>query len=384
MHSFGPRAPLLLLGLVAACQPTPAPESASSPQPAASGSMPAAAAVPAAAPESAPPAAPPFGNIDRYDPALDAIVPSDWKIEKLAEGFAWAEGPAWISVGSYLLFTDVPGNTIHKWTERTGLETFLNPSGLENPDPKLTREAGINGIFPEREGSVLAADSGSRMVVRLDLASKKKSPLATHFKGKRFNSPNDVCQNQAGVMFFTDPPYGLQGMNESKAKELGMNGVYRLGKNGRVELLDDQLSYPNGIALSPDQRTLYVANSDRERPLWMAYAIDPAGKVTGRRVFADARDLVNDAAPGAPDGLTVAADGVVFATGPGGVIVISAAGQRLGRIATGKPISNCKFGDDGKSLYLTTHDTLARIRLNTRGQGFAGDRSEPDAGRRPD
>jgi gluconolactonase len=370
--------------LVAACQATPAPESASPTPPAASGSIAAEAVVPAAAPESAQPAAPAFGHIDRYDPALDAIVPSDWKIEKLAEGFGWAEGPAWISAGSYLLFTDVPGNTIHKWTERTGLETFLNPSGLENPDPKLTREAGINGLFPERDGSVLAADSGSRMVVRLDLASKKKTPLATQFKGKRFSSPNDLCQNKAGVIFFTDPPYGLQGMNDSKAKELSRNGVYRLSKNGQVELLDDQLSYPNGIALSPDQRTLYVANSDRERPIWMAYAIDAAGRVTGRRVFADAKDLVNDSAPGAPDGLTVAADGVVFATGPGGVIVLSATGQRLGRIATGKPISNCKFGDDGKSLYLTTHDTLARIRLNTRGQGFPDNRSEPSADRRPD
>ena len=379
MHPFGPSAAFFLLGSLAACQATPAAESASPTQRAGSD---AAAAVVAPPGSAQPAAAPPFGHIDRYDSALDAIVPSDWKIEKLAEGFGWAEGPAWISAGSYLLFTDVPGNAIHKWTERTGLETFLKPSGLENPDPKLTREAGINGLSPEREGSVLAADSGSRMVVRLDLASKKKTPLATQFKGKRFSSPNDVCQNQAGVVFFTDPPYGLQGLNESKAKELGRNGVYRLGKNGQVELLDDQLSYPNGIALSPDQRTLYVANSDRERPIWMAYAIDPAGRVTDRRVFADAKDLVNDSAPGAPDGLTVAADGVLFATGPGGVIVISATGQRLGRIATGKPISNCKFGDDGRSLYLTTHDTLARIRLDTRGQGFPDDRSEPGAGPR--
>ena len=383
MHSFGPSAALFLLGWLTACQATPPAESANATQPAPSGSL-AKEAVVAPPGSTQPAAAPAFGHIDRYDPALDAIVPSDWKIEKLAEGFGWAEGPVWITPGSYLLFTDVPGNTIHKWSERTGLETFLNPSGLENPDPKLTREAGINGLFPEREGSVLAADSGSRMVVRLDLASKKKTSLATHFKGKRFSSPNDVCQNQAGVVFFTDPPYGLQGMNESKVKELGRNGVYRLGKNGQVELVEDQLSYPNGIALSPDQRTLYVANSDRERPLWMAYAIDATGKVTGRRVFADASDLVNDTAPGAPDGLTVGADGVLFATGPGGVIVISASGQRLGRIATGKPISNCKFGDDGRSLYLTTHDTLARIRLNTRGQGFPDHRSGPDTGSRPD
>jgi gluconolactonase len=321
---------------------------------------------------SAPAASEPrFGHIDRYDPGLDAIVPSDWKIEKLAQGFAWSEGPTWIGAGGYLLFSDVPGNAIHKWSEGGGLELFLKPSGLENPDPKLTREAGINGMFPDRQGGVLAADSGNRTIVRLDLTSKKKTALATKYQGRRFNSPNDLCQSSTGVVFFSDPPYGLEGLNDSKAKELRFNGVYRLTQAGKVELVDDQLSFPNGVALSPDGRTLYVANCDRERPLWMAYTLDAASKVTGRRVFAEAKDLVNDAAPGAPDGLTVAENGVVFATGPGGVLVLSPAGQRLGRIATGKPISNCKFGDDGRSLYLTTHDTLARIRLNVRGQGFA-------------
>jgi gluconolactonase len=196
--------------------------------------------------------------------------------------------------------------------------------------------------------------------------------VASHFQGRRLNSPNDLCRNDAGVVFFTDPPYGLEGLNDSKAKEQRANGVYRVGQNGKVELVDDQLAFPNGIALSPDQRTLYVANCDREQPLWMAYAVDAAGKVSARRVFAEAKDLVTDEAPGAPDGLAIAADGTLFATGPGGVIVMSASGKRLGRISTGKPVSNCTFGDDGRSLYLTTHDTLARIRLNVRGHGFAG------------
>ena len=362
---------LSLLLTATACQTTPPAETASV---APSATAPVVAGSILAAPattEAAPTAQPPFGHVDRYDPALDAIVPSDWRIEKLAEGFQWSEGPVWIVSGSYLLFTDVPANAIHKWSEKTGAEVFLKPSGLENPDPKVTREAGINGIFPDRDGSLLAADSGSRTVVRLDLATKKKTPLATKYQGHRFNSPNDVCRNDGGVVFFTDPPYGLEGMNASKAKEMRVNGVYRVSTTGQVEVVDDQLSYPNGIGLSPDERTLYVANSDREQPIWMAYTVDAAGKVSNRRVFADAKDLVNDAAPGAPDGLTVAANGVVFATGPGGVLVMSPEGRRLGRISTGKPISNCKFGDDGQSLYLTTHDTLARIRLNVRGQGFS-------------
>jgi gluconolactonase len=354
--------------LVAACQ-TPAPP------PSATATATAFPPPPAPAPDAAPsvaasPAPPRFGNVERFDPGLDAIVPADWKMERLAQGFAWAEGPAWIRTGSYLLFTDVPGNTLHKWSETGGLEVFLKPSGLENPDPKVTREAGLNGLFPLADGSVLAADSGSRVVVRLDLTTKKKTPVAAKFNGKRFSSPNDLCQNDQGVTFFTDPPYGLEGINDSKAKELAFNGVFRIAKNGKVELIDDKLSYPNGIGLSPDQKTLYVANCDRERPIWMAYSLDATGKVLGQRLFADAKDLAIPDAPGAPDGLTVASDGTVFATGPGGVLVMNAEGKRLGRISTGKPIANCKFGDDGKSLYLTSHDTLARIRLNVRGQGF--------------
>jgi gluconolactonase len=367
----------LSAALFLACQSTPPAENALSAAPPTTSAAPVPAATPAAAaaatdaPSPTPTATPaPFGHVDRYDAALDAIVPADWKIEKLAEGFAWSEGPAWIAAGGYLLFTDVPGNTLHKWSPQGGLEIFLKPSGLENPDSKVIREAGLNGLFPERDGGVLAADSGERSVVRLDLASKKKTTLASKYNGHRFNSPNDVCRRDDGVIFFSDPPYGLEGLNDSKAKELGFNGVYRLAANGKVDLVDDQLSYPNGVALAPDQRTLYVANSDRERPIWMAYALDAAGKVTKKSVFADAKDLVADSPMGAPDGLTVSADGVLFATGPGGVIVMSAAGKRLGRISTGKPISNCKFGDDGHSLYLTTHDTLARIRLKTSGQGF--------------
>ncbi len=357
-----------VLLMVAACRtPAPAPSAPASPSPPPTPSVP-----PASAPSAeAAPTAPRFGNVERYDPGLDAIVPADWKIESLAQGFTWSEGPAWIRAGGFLLFTDVPGNTLHKWSEQGGLEVFLQPSGLANPDPKLTREAGLNGLFPLADGSVLAADSGNREVVRLDLTTKKKTVLAAKFNGKRFSSPNDVCQNEQGVTFFTDPPYGLEGMNESKLKELPFNGVFRITKPGKVELIDDKLSYPNGIGLSPDQKTLYVANCDRERPIWLAYSLDASGKVLGQRIFADAKDLATPDASGAPDGLTVASDGTVFATGPGGVLVLSADGKRLGRISTGKPISNCKFGDDGKSLYLTSHDTLARIRLNVLGQGFA-------------
>src|SRR5690606_10743205 len=184
------------------------------------------------------------------------------------------------------------------------------------------------------------------------------------------NSPNDLCRRSDGTVYFTDPPYGLAGIDDSPAKELSFNGVYRLDANGAVTLIDDQLKYPNGIALSPDQRTLYVPHTDREHPIWLAYSLDEAGNGEQKRVFADATDLVQGSAMGAPDGLAVAADGTLFATAPGGVLVLSPSGKRLGRIATGKPIANCTFGDDGRTLYMTSQDLVARIRLNTVGQGF--------------
>jgi len=366
------RLALSLLLASAACRATPPADPAphASPTASAPATEGGAPGIPTATTPPPAPEAEPFGTIDRWDPALDAIVPVDWKIEKIAEGFAWAEGPLWIASGGYLLFTDVPGNTRYKWSDPGGLEVYLKPSGLERPDPKVTREAGLNGLCAEADSSILAADSGNRTVVRLDLATKKKTPLASAYQGRRFNSPNDLCRRSDGTVYFTDPPYGLAGIDDSPAKELSFNGVYRLDANGAVTLIDDQLKYPNGIALSPDQRTLYVANTDREHPIWMAYSLDEAGNVEQKRVFADATDLVQGSAMGAPDGLAVAADGTLFATAPGGVLVLSPSGKRLGRIATGKPIANCTFGDDGRTLYMTSQDLVARIRLNTVGQGF--------------
>lgn len=310
-----------------------------------------------------------LGRIERFDPALAAIVPADARIEKLAEGFTWSEGPVWISPGDYLLFTDVPENTMYRWSARDGVSVFLKPSGYDGPDLDLFREPGANGLYPDRKGSILVAD-GNRTIARLDLSTKRKTPLATRYANKRFNSPNDLVRHSNGAIFFTDPPYGLKGMNESKAKELKFNGVFRIDTDGAVRLVDDQLTFPNGIALSPDERTLYVANSDPERPIWMAYSLDERGDVVSKRVFADAMDLMSDKAPGLPDGMTIAADGTLFATAPGGVLILTPDGRRLGRIETGTAIANCAFGDDGHSLYMTSHHFLARIQLKSIGLGF--------------
>ncbi|PPT93499.1 SMP-30/gluconolactonase/LRE family protein [Xanthomonas arboricola] len=318
-----------------------------------------------------PPRFPAIGQLTTFDRSFGTVVAGDARIEKLSEGFTWSEGPAWVRNGGYLLFTDVPENTLYRWSEDAGLSVLLSPSGYSGPEQATLREAGANGLYAEPGGTVLLADSGTRIVARLDPATRKKTPLATQFEGHRFNSPNDLVRRSDGVVFFTDPPYGLKGMNDSPVKELRYNGVYRLDTDGSVHLLDDSLSLPNGIALSPDARTLYVANSDPERPIWMAYTLDAAGAVTGKRVFAEASDLVAKDSPGLPDGMAVSADGHLFATGPGGVIVFAPDGRRLGRIETGEPISNCAFGNDGHTLYMTSHAMLARVRVKALGLEFA-------------
>lgn len=308
-----------------------------------------------------------FGTVQKFDPALDAIVPEDYRIEKLADGFTWAEGPVWVKAGNYLLFDDVPANTMYRWSEKDGLSVFLKPSGFEGQDTGIFREPGANGLFPDSETTILMADSGNRMIARLDLATQKKTPLATHFEGKKLNSPNDVIRTKAGVVFFTDPPYGLKGINESPDKELSFSGVYRIDLDGSVHVLDRELKFPNGVALSPDERTLYVSNSDPFRPIWMAYSLDEKGEVKSKRVFGDASDLAKKRWPGLPDGMRVAADGTLFASAPGGILIMSPEGKRLGLIQTEGPIANCAFGDDGRTLYLTSKDLIARIRLKIDG-----------------
>jgi gluconolactonase len=315
-------------------------------------------------------------RLTTFDASFHDIVAADARIERLANGFTWAEGPAWIPVGDsdgdggYLLFTDVPENKLYRWSEADGLSVFLDPSGYDGPDTGTLREPGANGLYPEHGGTVLMADSGSRMVARLDPANRHKTPLATHYDGRRFNSPNDLVRRSDGAVFFTDPPYGLKDLDDSPVKEIDFNGVYRLDPDGSVHLLDDSLSFPNGIALSPDERTLYVANSDPESPIWMAYTLGADGAVQDKRVFADASDLVGKDSPGLPDGMAVAADGTLFATGPGGVIVFDPDGKRLGRIETGTAVANCAFGDDGRTLYMSSHTFVARVRVAATGVGF--------------
>lgn len=316
------------------------------------------------------PSYPTVGRVTAFDPSFNAVVAGDARIEKIADGITWAEGPAWVRDGGYLLFTDVPKNRLYRWSEKEGLSVFLEPSGYAGPDDGTLREPGANGLFVEPAGTVLLADSGSRALARLDLGMKAKTMLATQFDGKRFNSPNDMVRRGDGTVFFTDPPYGLRGMDRSPARELTISGVYRLDRDGTVHLVDDSLKFPNGVVLSPDGRRLYVSSSDPANPVWMVYTLDASGGVTEKRVFADATDLVRAGDRGSPDGMCMAADGKLFTSGPGGLLVFAPDGRRLGRIETGSAVSNCAFGDDGRTVYLTSSSFIARVRVNATGLGF--------------
>lgn len=313
---------------------------------------------------------PPLGKLHRDTSRIDAIIAPGTPIERLAEGFRWTEGPVWIAEGRYLLFSDVPENRMHRWSERDGASVFLEPSGYAGTNKTVFREPGSNGLIRGPGNSILMADHGNRAVARLDLATKSKTFLATHYKGKRFNSPNDLVRAANGAIYFTDPPYGLNGLNASPHKELPHNGVYRLDPDGEVTLLEGSMSFPNGIILSPDERTLYVANSDPERAVIMAFALDEAGAIASERVFADMTALAKSGLPGLPDGMAVDERGNLFATGPGGVHIFDPAGTRLGRIETGTAIANCAFGENGRTLFLASNNILARMRTRVRGVDF--------------
>jgi gluconolactonase len=312
---------------------------------------------------------PKMGSIERLDPALDALIPPGAQIEKLAEGFAWSEGPVWDPRNDCLLFSDVPNNVVFKWKEGVGTREFLLPSGYTGTDPAGGQ--GSNGLTLDVGGRLLLCEHGDRRVARLE-KDGTKTTLAEYYLFRRLNSPNDLVLDAEGNLYFTDPPYGLKGGDAAPDKELMFSGVYRLSRYGKLTLLTKELSRPNGIALSPDDRTLYVNNSDPARPIIMAYDLALDGTISNGRVFFDTRPLAADQTrKGLPDGLRVDKLGNVFTTGPGGVLVVSPEGKHLGSILTGQATANCAFGgDDGSTLYMTAHMILCRVKTSTKGKGF--------------
>lgn len=316
---------------------------------------------------SGPPTRAPTSVVEGRVSEFRGIIDKRELIRILASGFTWAEGPVWVADGGYLLLSDVPRNRMYRWTPGAhAANLFLEPSG--GSETKGFREPGSNGLKPGGPGRLLIADSGNRAIALLDLRTKRKRLLAERFQGKRLNSPNDLVVGPDGAIWFTDPAYGLEGIDDSPLKEQEANRVYRLAPDGTVTAVESELHFPNGIAFSPDGRTLYVSNSDPKNAVILAFDVSAEGKVSDRRVFADMTALAGKGLPGLPDGMTVDERGNLWATGPGGVHVFTPQGRELGLISTGSAISNCTFGGpDGRTLFMTSTHELAAVRTRVRG-----------------
>ena len=307
------------------------------------------------------------GGVKRIDSAIDNLISEDAKIEILASGFDWSEGPVWVSELGGLLFSDIPPNKIHFWKEgMTVAPVYLTPSGYTN-DTKRGGEVGSNGLIVNDKRELVLCQHGDRRIASLDADWEDPKPMyktiADKFEGSRFNSPNDIIQKSNGDYYFTDPPYGLEFQMKDPTKEIDFQGVYKCDINGKVTLLCKTMTRPNGLAFSPDESILYVANSDPDQAIWNAFDVEADGSLSNERIFYDATGMEGK---GLPDGMKIDADGNIFATGPGGVFVMDAGGKLLGIINTTEATSNCAFGGkDLDYLYMTCDMHLMRIKLST-------------------
>jgi gluconolactonase len=306
-----------------------------------------------------------LGFIEKLDDELDHVLDPANVPEIIGEGFSWSEGPVWVDEHEFLLFSDVPKNLIYKWSMEKGVVPYLQPSGYTG-SAERGGGLGSNGLIIGLNGELLLCQHGDRRIARMDAPLDEPQPefstVTGSYGGKRFNSPNDLVQHSSGSIYFTDPPYGLEGYVNDPARELDFHGVFRADPDGSVTLLTDELSRPNGLAFSPDKSLLYVANSDRGRAIWMVYDVLDNGDIANGRLFYNVTEHVGKE-PGLPDGMKVNRNGIIFATGPGGVWIFKPDATVLGIVKTGEFISNLAFDTDESTLYMTADSYLLRLRL---------------------
>jgi len=305
------------------------------------------------------------GYIEVLDPELNQLIDASSKLEILSEGHSWTEGPLWVEDIQTLLFSDIPRNTVYSWSEEKGVQEYLKPSGFTGENYEGS-EPGANGLLLDSEGSLVLCQHGNRqmakMISGIDDPKPEFETLVNNFDGKKLNSPNDAVFDSDGNLFFTDPPYGLAKRMEDPEKEIEFQGVYRYDASGDLHIMDAELSRPNGIAFSPDESVLYVANSDPDHAIWMAYDIDKESGILSKKVFYDVTELTSTE-KGLPDGLKVNDAGYLFATGPGGVLIFNAEAKRIGTIRTGRATSNVAFNEDQSVLFMTADSYVLRINL---------------------
>jgi gluconolactonase len=315
-----------------------------------------------------------LGTIQRLDPAVDKLLPTDAKVEILVEGVDWAEGPIWFHEG--LNFSDVKQNTMYRWTPEKGVGIYLKPSGYTGATPR-GGEPGSNGLTLDRQGRLVMCQHGDRRVCRLENDGKTLTVLADKFDGKRLNSPNDLCFDSKGNLYFTDPPYGLEQRDADPKKELE-NSAYLVRPGGEIVRLNlntidygggksGPVRYPNGVALSVDEKSLYFCISDPDHPVYLKYDIQPGGNIANGKIFFDTSPMLAKGLKGLPDGIKMDLNGNVWATGPGGVFIFNSEGKHLGTLLTGVKTANLNWGDDGSTLYICAEHNVCRIKTLVKG-----------------
>jgi len=308
-------------------------------------------------------------EIERNHELMDILFPEGTEVEILGSGYEWTEGPLWVESDNMLLFSEIPTNTIHRWTEAEGVSVYLNPSGYTG-DTDRGGEVGSNGLLLSPNGELVLCQHGDRQMGKMNASLNSPAPnyetIVGEYKGMRFNSPNDAVFDSQGNLYFTDPPYGLEFNIDDPAKEIDFQGVYRYDTEGVLTLLLDSLSRPNGLAFLPAEQTLIIANSDPNKPYWYSYRLADQGRsLSDGQLFYDSSEALAEER-GLPDGLKVSSEGIIFATGPGGVWVFDALGVVIGRLKVGELTSNVALDNEEKFLYVTADSYVIRIPISKR------------------